>query len=440
MINNWKLSPLGIDKIKNISGRYTGLLTDEVFYTPGANDGVQMNIATASLPNYEKLLNGPKSKINYHLSGYDIDLNDSLIRLGGESVERAAGVFSHVYLQNRVINAEYAEFNEKNIVNINYLFPYTNKQLTLLHRLSSNFLSKNPTKNLRQNWIKTYSLFNPEKVIYVPENIFFFGPKSKSRFYLSVSTGTAAHINWEKALLNSLIEYIQIDAFMFSWYANKKYLGCELSNIKEKAIKERIYKLFGNYKDEYKCMIIDISEYAQIPIFVYGVFLISKNGKNVPAISFGLQGGIKRDETILRAFCESLADLKMSESNYIRKMNFSKIDTDKILDFDKNVEYFANPENYIKNVKYLLSRIKSVNKLGTKENYVKNLSEILDRLREIAPQSPFLDITPPYVNGYRVARVFIPEFLAMTFPSFPQLNHPRLRKYINEKYYIHPMP
>lgn len=61
----------------------------------------------------------------------------------------------------------------------------------------------------------------------------------------------------------------------------------------------------------------------------------------------------------------------MSESNYIRKMNFSKIDTDKILDFDKNVEYFANPENYIKNVKYLLSRIKSVNKLGTKENYVK---------------------------------------------------------------------
>ncbi len=68
------------------------------------------------------------------------------------------------------------------------------------------------------------------------------------------------------------------------------------------------------------------------------------------------------------------------------------------------------------------------------------ISEILDRLREIAPQSSFLDITPPYVNGYRVARVFIPEFLAMTFPSFPQLNHPRLRKYINEKYYIHPMP
>lgn len=250
MINDWNFSGLGIDKIKSLSGKYTGLLTDEIFYSQGTNTGIHMNICTASLPNYEKLIVGPKAEINYHLAGYGNSLNDSLIRLGGESVERAAGIFPQLYLKKRVITTTYSEINNK-AVNLKYLTPYTNEQLQKLHELNANFLSKNPNSKLKQNWIKANSLFNPSENVYVPENIFLYGPKSNIRSFLAVSTGTAAHVNWKNALLNSLIEYIQIDAFMYSWYSAKKYNGIYLDQINNKKIKHRILRLFGRYQAYY---------------------------------------------------------------------------------------------------------------------------------------------------------------------------------------------
>ncbi|BDR61134.1 hypothetical protein [Lactobacillus xylocopicola] len=76
-----------------------------------------------------------------------------------------------------------------------------------------------------------------------------------------------------------------------------------------------------------------------------------------------------------------------------------------------------------------------------RKKYISSFVELLSYLKQVAPEASFLDITPPFVNNYRVARVFIPELLAMTFPSFPQLNHPRLKnESLDYECYIHPMP
>lgn len=439
MIKNWKTSPLGIDKLKEISGKYTGLLTDEIFYSTGVNTGIHMNICTASLPNYEKFITGPNAEINYHLAGYGEDFDDSAIRLAGESVERAAGAFSHIYLKKKILNASYCEISDRSI-DKKYMFTYLNSQLSKIHQLNSDFLPQNPSIYLKQNWIRAKSLFNPNKEVLVPENMFFFGAKSNQRTFLSVSTGTAAHITWKKALLNSLIEYIQIDAFMYSWYSGKKYQGIYLSKLKNRKIQMKINRLFGKYSEYFECLIIDISKYSKVPIYVFGVFLISKDGKRIPSISFGLQGGLKEEETVVRAFCEALASVKMSEANFIKKESFSVVNTEEVLDFDRNVEYFANPQNHKEIMKFLHSRIEISDYIDTSIYTVKNLSEILLKLKSVAPSASFLDITPPHISGYRVARVFIPEFLAMTFPSFPQLNHPRLKGDIKNDFLIHPMP
>lgn len=338
MKNNWHFSSLGIDKVKKLSGKYTGLLTDEVFYTQGSNTGIHMNICTASLPNYEKFIVSPKSEINYHLAGYGTNLNDSLTRLGGESVERAAGAVSQLYLKKRIVRATYSELNEK-AINLEYLTPYTNEQLKRLHSLNSDFLSKNPDFETQQDWVRANSLFYPQQSIYIPKNTFLFGSQSKKRTFLAVSTGTAAHINWQKALLNSLIEYIQIDAFMYSWYSAKKYNGIYLEQLKDRSLTDKLFELLGIYKNYYRCLIIDISKYAQVPLNIFGIFLISKDKNGIPALSFGLQGGLNKEETLIRAFSEALADIKMAETNFIKNSRFSEINIDNIINFDKNVEY-----------------------------------------------------------------------------------------------------
>ncbi len=57
--------------------------------------------------------------------------------------------------------------------------------------------------------------------------------KGEMNFIPSFSTGTAAHKSLKKALLNALIEYIQIDSFMITWYTKGK---CSLVKIDDENV------------------------------------------------------------------------------------------------------------------------------------------------------------------------------------------------------------
>ena len=442
MIDKWNLQQNEISKVKNLSGRYSGLLTNNVFYFQGSNVASKLNVCTALLPNFEKYVISPNAEISYHLSGYGYSFNDSLVRLGGESVERAAGVLAQKYLANRIFESSYLEVCE-NAVDKKYLMPYTVNQLKRINNIRDDFRSSAFDVKEKLLWIRTKSLYSPKNEVIVPANDFLFGMPGKDVPFLSVSTGTAAHVTWEKALTNSIIEYIQIDSFTSTWYSNKKVSGIYLDELRDEKLKEKITNLMGNLTKKYDVLILNYSEFAIIPVYIFGVFIISKSGHNIPAISFGLQGGLEVNNTVYRAFCEYLENKEMSESNYINFPKFEDVDMEKIVDFDKNVAFFANPNNYKKNKKIILSKTIFCNPhiLLERKKHITSLRELLISLKHVAPKASFLDITPPYVNNYRVARVFIPELLAMTFPSFPQLNHPRLKNEdTNYEFYIHPMP
>lgn len=442
MLNNWQLQQNEIQKIKNLSGIYSGLLSNEIYYTQGSNFGSKMNVFTAGLPNYEKYVSSPKAEINYHLCGYGNNFIDGISRLGGESVERTAGVIAQKYLSCRIFNSSYSEISSS-VIHKKYLSPYTENQLKSISKLRSDFATSYFNVNEKIDWIKALSLYNPENNFIVPAHYFLFGIPYNKRRFLSVSTGTAAHTTFKKALLNSIIEYIQIDDFMSTWYSNKKVNAFWLSELNDKKVKAEINSLMGILIDSYNVLFLDYSEFAAVPVYVFGVFMISKKGSSIPAICFGLQGGLNKQETIYRAFCECLANKEMSESNFIESGDFSNVNPSQVVDFDKNVEFFADPKNYNKNKEYIYSRIifNKEKNLGKSQDYISSLSELIIKLEKVAPEACFLDITPPFINNYRVVRTFIPEFLGMTFPSFPQLNHPKLKgENNNYECYIHPMP
>ncbi|BDR61135.1 YcaO-like family protein [Lactobacillus xylocopicola] len=322
-----------------MSGRYSGLLTNNIYYSQGSNIASKLNICSALLPNFEKYVISPNAEINYHLAGYGYSFSDGLTRLGGESVERAAGVLAQKYLANRIFESNYMKVRE-NAVDKKYLMPYTVNQLKAINKLRSDFRSSAFDVNEKLLWIRTQSLYSTQKEVVVPANDFLFGMPGENMHMLSVSTGTAAHVTWREALTNSIIEYIQIDSFTSTWYSVKKVDGIHLNELYNKELKDKIVNLMGNVFTKYDVLILNYSKFAAVPIYVFGVFIISKSGHNIPAISFGLQGGLEVNDTIYRAFCEAFANREMSESNYISFSKFEDVDLKKMVDFDKNVAFF----------------------------------------------------------------------------------------------------
>ncbi|MGS0678735.1 YcaO-like family protein [Lactobacillus johnsonii] len=427
--------------LRKLAGKYSGILTDRIYYFPGNNIGSRLNICTAILPNYEKKVSSLYSHASYHLSGYGDTFKDSLIRMEGEAVERYAGIVSHKYLADRIFKSSYKEINGLK-PDIQLLNPYTNAQINQISKIIYNFRDRPLREEDVISWVNAKSIFYPEKDVVVPASSFFIGfDNNELRNNIGVSTGTATFSNVSHALENSVIEYLQIDAFMSAWYSQEKIPTIILKDY-SKHIQELVKNKLGVLDRFYCCYLIDLTPFSKVKLNVYGVFLVAKNNDIVPAISFGLQGGFNKENTIIRSFYEALANLKMEEDKYIFcSGKYKDVDINKIVNMDDNVDYFANNNHFEQNIDYLGKRLKLVKSFNKEKELVNNLKTLMEKLKDVAPMSCFLDITPPYLAiDFRVIRVYIPELMVVTFPSFPQMNLPSFLGGKNEKYYIHPMP
>src|SRR5262249_26140143 len=74
-------------------------------------------------------------------------------------------------------------------------------------------------------------------------------------------------------------------------------------------------------------------------------------------------------------------------------------------------------------------------RLGSLQSYQstvdRELDYILGRLKTVSSYGVHMDITPPELEGtgWSVARVFFPELVQMSLPSFPYSGHPRLIRF-----------
>lgn len=424
-------------KVREISAKYSGILTDDIKYYEGSSFDSRLNLVVAEMPNYEKLVS--KDFIaSYHLSGYGRDLNDSMNRLLGESIERYASIASIKYLKSRLFYKKYSDVTDSKS-DLIYLSPYMPKQEKELNYLR---FRQERCNRLRKDqkvcWVRAKSLFNPTKSVAVPASHFFVGCTEYSCNFPSVSTGTATYTDFNSALYNALIEYIQIDAYQRGWYSQESIPAFDISDLPSNITKDAI-NLLGNLLKKYRVLVTDYSKFAVSDIYVFGIFLISRSGKNVPAISFGLQGGTNIANALFRGLAEAIADLETCRMSLIDNPVFANVDRRKIVNLDDNVTYFANPANFQENVEYINSRVSKVENIKVRD-HKPNIRKLIDDIKNVSSSACFLDITPPFIENYRVIRLFIPELLSISFPSFPQMNHPRFIGLRNEDYYISALP
>lgn len=403
----------------------------------------------AQMPDYQKIvLDNPLKNMQYHLAGYGVYNEEALIKLMGEGIERYAAVVSGKILQNKIVYTSYKDIlKQGKALPIDYLNVFSREQQKQISKIVPQISSKWATENDIIGWIRCPSLMDPGNDIWIPAQLLFVGYKPNRKygekiFAPTFSTGTASYTNTKKALINALIEYVQIDAFIIRWYTHMKSKRVIIDNETLAYVLEKC----GLGKNSiYEIIPLDYT-LPDIKVPIFGVFLKRKD-KKIPYISFGTQGDLDPVNGIIRGIMEATAVLSMSYNAAMRKPQAFLRNTG-YSDLDSNVLYYAGINDIQRKNKIIgdfcegsekLSEIKSKASLSDDDQ----IRYLIGQLRGISKYAVYMDFTPPEIAdmGWTVIRVVIPEICGMCLPGFPCKNHSRIKKYggvVND--IPHPLP
>lgn len=421
---------------KQISGSHSGIINNKIYQTANPDDSVSYFAMTSEFPNYERLLEN-KSKIAYHLSGYGCEREEALIRLIGESIERYSVVYAHEMMHKDIYYSSYNGLvsDDKAAMSLSYLNVFKIKENDHIKFIGNDEII---------GWVKTIDMYSQQD-FYIPAQMFFLGYLNgrnyieEKRAYFGVSTGTATHTSYRKAIENALVEYLQIDSFILSWYAkNIKVPRVLLDDKIKQFIKDN--KLLS---DEFELMVLDFTLDKPFPVF--GIFIMSDG---YPFVSFGVQGGCDSYKTLYRGLLEAATILQYNYTSYIydkEKFELGHNIKNRFLDLDSNVVFWATNLRRKEKMEFLNSRIEG--NINIKDVKCIQEKELLPSILDYCKKKDFnigcYDITCHELAGkdWYTVRTIIPELLPMCLPGKPFEQHPRMIEFGGCNYeFPHPLP
>ncbi|SHF01032.1 YcaO-like family protein [Clostridium fallax] len=442
-----------LSTFNKVSGNQSGIIKATAMPLINQDKTIGIKSITGNMPKYHKsILKRQNGDVQYHIIGYGNYYEESLIKYTGESIERYSSMVAPKLIEDKIVYGTYKEMCKKGkVMPLKYIDVFTENQLKEISKNLNYFSSKRITEDDVIGWVKCPSLIKKDEDIWVPASMLFVGyevseDKGEKQYIQGFSTGTASHIDLKKALINAIVEYLQIDSFMITWHCKKK---CKKIKIDDEILK-KVLDDIGLY---------DKSVYEIIPLYMtlednpvptFGTFLRRKD-KKIPYLLFGLQGDFDIRNGLYRSIMEgvSIAHSGYFNTIYNRQL-ISHVMNNKLefLDLDLNVLFYSTPELIDEKNKLIddfidgeinLSDIKTIGDLDC-DNQIK---ELIKAVKEISEYAVYLDITSPELRdkGWYTMRVLIPEILEMCIPEFPFKNHPRMIQnggVINE--YPHPMP
>ncbi|MCF3134680.1 YcaO-like family protein [Streptomyces olivochromogenes] len=437
-------------RYERIGGNQGGILPG-MLVSPAAVAGEpHLRSATAAMPQYHRLaLRDPHMQMQYHLAGYGSTHEEAVTRLTGESVERYAAMMAMPVFQHRIEYASYRSLSSRHHclpMELLGIFDAAQQQRIagMIHRYSPEL----PREDDVIAWIACPSLTRPGEEVYLPAQLFFLGFRSNAEygdklFTPSFSTGTAAHVSLDKALLSALVEAVQIDAFILNWYTDAK-----APVIEPDADGRELLAAAGLHPDgPYEVRATYLTR-PELSLPNVGVTLVRRD-RELPYIAFGLQADPDPRQALLRGAAEATAILAIGMYSTIFDLpNVHYAQTGSTYtDLDTNVLYFAGPNDAEQKLAAVESRTSGLMDLSTVGAYASDdesaIRRLLGELSAVSDWAGYLDITPPALadTPWKVVRVLVPELLSMCLPGFPASAHPRMRSYGGVTHVVpHPLP
>ncbi|MDQ5851212.1 MAG: YcaO-like family protein [Chloroflexota bacterium] len=389
----------------------------------------RMHTMTARLPHYHKVLLGEKTEMQYHLAGYGVYREEALIRLLGEAIERYALVTAAAAVKQRLVKASYNDLkSDPDVMPWDLITIFSDTDYARM-RGKVQFRSITPDDQI--SWIWCPSLCKPGKDICIPAQCLFTGVEFQDEipFMTAFSKGCASHTVPKLALRSALLEAVEADALMVRWYALTKARRILLD---DPILRDMIAEIFCELDVE-----IVPYEYTMpgMPGHVFAVGLLSR-GAERPTVLLGTGAGLIPGATLYRTLIEAAAIFYVGYNGPVVQPRDYLMETDEHshTNLDSNVAYWASADDGDQKRWFIKNMADGEVKLSTLANYQSTIDEeleyIIGELQSISSYAVHLDITPPELDqtDWSVARVFIPELVQVSLPSFPYSGHPRLRQ------------
>jgi thiazole/oxazole-forming peptide maturase SagD family component len=416
-----------VNEFRRLCSQHFGIAESLIVQVTQASHAPCMHTMTARLPAYHKILLGEKTEIQYHLAGYGVYREEALIRLLGEAIERYALVTAAASVKKRLLKASYNDLkSDPGVMPWDLISIFDDDDYARM-RGKVHFRSITPDDQI--SWIWCPSLCKPGKDICIPAQCLFTGVELHDEvpFMTSVSKGCASHTVQKLALRSALLEAVEADALMVRWYALTKARRVLLD---DPILRDMIAEIFGELDVE-----IVPYEYTMpgMPGHVFAVGVLSR-GAERPTVLLGTGAGLSPGATLYRTLVEAAAIHYIGYNGpAVQPRDYlMEIDEHSHTNLDSNVAYWASAEDGDKKRAFMNNMVDGEVRLSTLANYQSTIDEeleyIIGEVQSISSYAVHLDITPPELDqtDWSVARVFIPELVQVSLPSFPYSGHPRL--------------
>ncbi|GHU35512.1 streptolysin associated protein SagD [Bacilli bacterium] len=404
-----------------LSGNVTGIWDKNSFFLGSSSHPImKYHYLTANFVNFEKHISKQMAEVSYHLSGYGVKFNESLVSFLGESVERYTYSLLPAVIKNRIVFKSYVDMEKEYEGDLICEWQYINTYYSQSD--IANYIL--PEDKIR--WVAMNSLNFQGKKVWMPlqfvtmyhESLF----ENEKRYVTSaVSTGTACHETTVKSIENALIEYLQIDSFNLWWYGGFKGKRIEIDVVKNLELWFDKQVAIDAFLEKFDVQFTDISFDKAIHVILCEIESKDQTD-DMPKYTVGVQGSYSLENAIYRSFMECLTVLEYN-------MNVVWTNKEKFLSVTADIEHIDNlDDNVIFYAKYGRVELEeSKHQLSDNPKKVKNLQELLQYLPYVSEYAAFLSITPPEFQqmNCEVNRVILPELLAIHLPSYPPYYHTR---------------
>lgn len=391
------------------------------YFLPPRSDPIKGFSVAGNTCNPGTILNNPEANISLEALGKGKTVRESLLAYLGETVER----YQLFVGDPTSKQASYAELCEEfPMVDLKYLQFYSDHERKRIGKHVGSLDKLNRTEE--RSWVEGTNLVTGSKT-YLPLELVLNKVGEGNRPICPPTTnGLACHESTTKALLSSLYECIERDAFVETWFTKKTPSRLHTDK----------FELENN---RLKLNLLEFDSKIDIPTI--GCLGVLKKRKSPFAFICG-----SANNSLQNAIQTSLWEASQSWSWMCLKIagsSTNNIDPKTISDLKENVLYYTDP-NHSHNLDFLLNgQIKSVkldDDSGNETDKIELLS-LIKKLESINVSPIAFDITTPEIEeiGLVVTRVVIPELLPLPLPSFPFDAHPKLKGLI-ENHQPHPYP
>jgi thiazole/oxazole-forming peptide maturase SagD family component len=432
--------------LRRACSEHLGILQSLMVSPARLGKKIRIKSITGQMPYYHRVLVDPLFDLQYHLAGYGTSYEEALIRYVGEGIERNSSIVSIYPLQDRIRYASHNEISrDGRVIPLEYLNLFSSNDYKRLGAGKLRTLSRLGSED-KVGWLKCPSLFDPEQEVWVPVQMLFAGyrvrvDQGEASFLPSFSTGTAAHTSFSKALLNALLEVLQIDALMVHWYTCTKVPKVIVDNL-------ALGQLLKNFS-EFEILVTDLSGIAAVRTHVFGTALLNKRDER-PLLTYGSHADLNPLRAVYRSCMEAAAITYLGVYGplFSPKEYFPSVKAEKYADLDTNVGFYSDPANAETKrlaIRGLVDGCKPVSSFESAESgdTITDCAALLSALSRVSEFGIFLDVTPPEVRdqGWYVVRALVPELITMCLPGIPYSYHPRFSTFGGIKNDLpHPLP